>query len=330
MNVNFTRMFIPAQLKTERWLENLMAALILIVFWLHSWRSSFELERLLLAVGFTLVILSTQSLALFKQKYWTFRAGLMLSFFSLMLFNVPREVISHDWLLLFSVCLFYFYRRYWGFFLTSFTLGVFVLLHYFSWPIPAYPFIDSGFVMRVLFTLGVLWVFDLYRRRMELFTYHRTKKLNLKSYYDDLSGLLNRRGAERRLASELKKLKGPAHLVVFQLSDFKRINLNHGYACGDHLIKNFSRLIKKYLPSRGVFSRWGGGQFLYFLPGSSGEKIQSYSKQLIKECNERLFFHDGQWLKLEPALGTAELQSANDWQSALKKAENLLLKYSKK
>ena len=92
-----------------------------------------------------------------------------------------------------------------------------------------------------------------------------------RSETDALSGLLNRRGFERRAGTVLQEVrrKGRAFsLVLCDLDHFKSINDTHGHSAGDRTIAAFGRFIAESGPPGHLSGRIGGEEFAVALPGA--------------------------------------------------------------
>lgn len=85
---------------------------------------------------------------------------------------------------------------------------------------------------------------------------------------DPLTGLYNRRFAERRLKAEIARAqrKGyPLTLVLFDLNDFKKINDRFGHSAGDQVLKEFADRLAGAVREADVAARLGGDEFLLLL-----------------------------------------------------------------
>ncbi len=86
---------------------------------------------------------------------------------------------------------------------------------------------------------------------------------------DSLTGLLNRRGFEemtRRLKAR-GALKGA--ILLCDIDHFKRINDTFGHAAGDSVIAGLAALLKARLPEGAFAARFGGEEFVAFVPGAA-------------------------------------------------------------
>ena len=81
---------------------------------------------------------------------------------------------------------------------------------------------------------------------------------------DPLTGMLNRRGFELAVTGG----GDPAGAVlVCDIDHFKRINDDYGHQHGDRVLVVMAGLLTRYLPARAVAARFGGEEFVIFLPG---------------------------------------------------------------
>jgi diguanylate cyclase (GGDEF)-like protein len=84
---------------------------------------------------------------------------------------------------------------------------------------------------------------------------------------DPLTGLLNRRGFERATAGFAAAEGRPASLVVCDIDHFKAVNDAHGHAAGDRVLTAFAETVRIVLPPGGAAARFGGEEFILFVPG---------------------------------------------------------------
>ncbi|AZI41774.1 diguanylate cyclase [Deinococcus psychrotolerans] len=88
------------------------------------------------------------------------------------------------------------------------------------------------------------------------------------AYLDSLTGLPNRRAAQR-LLDHLDGAQQPYALISFDLDHFKLINDQYGHAEGDRVLVQAGQLAGQYLSEPSLLARWGGEEFLMILPGLS-------------------------------------------------------------
>lgn len=90
---------------------------------------------------------------------------------------------------------------------------------------------------------------------------------------DPLTGVANRRGFDRQLASLWATACSEAtslSILMIDIDHFKRFNDDYGHAMGDHGLRtvavNLAEWISRY---NGVFARYGGEEFAVLLPATS-------------------------------------------------------------
>jgi diguanylate cyclase (GGDEF)-like protein len=92
------------------------------------------------------------------------------------------------------------------------------------------------------------------------------------SLHDHVSGALNRRGIDQRLALELVRAERNGYQLAIALIDidhFKQINDTAGHAAGDAALRQIVEVIAGRLRSYDFFGRFGGDEFLLVLPQTS-------------------------------------------------------------
>ncbi len=88
---------------------------------------------------------------------------------------------------------------------------------------------------------------------------------------DSLTGVLNRRYLDRRLADEVKRAQrtgGQLSVIILDLDLFKSVNDRFGHLEGDQLLKAVARAIGASVRDIDVVTRFGGEEFAIILPGA--------------------------------------------------------------
>lgn len=104
-----------------------------------------------------------------------------------------------------------------------------------------------------------------------------------KAMHDGLTNLYNRQYMNDHLINEInraKRFQNSFILAMMDIDHFKNINDTYGHDIGDEVLINLSNLIKKSLRQSDVFARWGGEEFLLFLPQTSISNAQEKLMQL--------------------------------------------------
>jgi diguanylate cyclase (GGDEF)-like protein len=103
------------------------------------------------------------------------------------------------------------------------------------------------------------------------------------SLYDHVSGALNRRGIDQRLALELVRAERNGYELAVALIDidhFKQINDTAGHAAGDAALKQVVEVITLRLRSYDFFGRYGGDEFLLVFSQTSCEDALRITKRI--------------------------------------------------
>lgn len=113
--------------------------------------------------------------------------------------------------------------------------------------------------------------------------------------HDPLTGLLNRRGFEDTLARLPANRSLDGAVLTCDIDHFKRINDTFGHASGDRVIEEFGRQLAACLPAGTVSARFGGEEFIIYLPGATLEQGEAAGKGLCAR------FADTDWQYLSIA-----------------------------
>ncbi|MHB1846526.1 MAG: GGDEF domain-containing protein, partial [Deltaproteobacteria bacterium] len=109
------------------------------------------------------------------------------------------------------------------------------------------------------------------RQRFDRLTAEK-KELEELSRQDALTGLLNRRSLEERIAEEFRRAQrhGDALCVLMlDLDEFKRINDRRGHPFGDRVLRGVAKRIAESVRETDFCARYGGEEFSVILPRTS-------------------------------------------------------------
>lgn len=103
------------------------------------------------------------------------------------------------------------------------------------------------------------------------------------SMRDELTQLLNRRGAYEAVAVS-RSVRGNSHAVLLiDIDNFKHINDNYGHAAGDAVLVNVAKAIRGSVRDGDVVARLGGDEFLVFSPACD----ESTARAIVARILER-------------------------------------------
>ncbi|WP_117234932.1 sensor domain-containing diguanylate cyclase [Vibrio maerlii] len=123
-------------------------------------------------------------------------------------------------------------------------------------------------------------------------------ELKFQATHDDLTGLYNRRAVYQWL-EEQSNNNAPLVCLLMDIDNFKTINDNHGHQVGDNVICALASTANSVVQkSEGIVGRWGGEEFIAFIPVKLGlkcklvaEKIRADFEALTFESKQQKSFH---------------------------------------
>lgn len=145
---------------------------------------------------------------------------------------------------------------------------------------------------------------------------------------DGLTGLNNRRYWQERYEREFslsrRNKNTPSSVMILDIDHFKRVNDVHGHQAGDEVIKALAGLITQTMRTTDITGRYGGEEFVVFLPNTDLENAKIVSERLRKLCEASPVVHDQTTINYTISIGVAEFnldyQSAMEWLEAADQA----------
>jgi diguanylate cyclase (GGDEF)-like protein len=99
---------------------------------------------------------------------------------------------------------------------------------------------------------------------------------------DELTSLLNRRGALQEVEPWLKN-DGAAHsLMLIDIDDFKFINDTYGHAAGDDALIDVAEVVGQSVRESDIVARLGGDEFMIFAPDSDERIAAGIAERIIE------------------------------------------------
>jgi len=140
---------------------------------------------------------------------------------------------------------------------------------------------------------------------------------------DSLTGLFNRRFAERQLKAEVARAHRKSYqltVVLFDLNEFKAINDRHGHAAGDMALKAFAERLTGATRQGDVAVRLGGDEFMLLLPECDATQVH-----LLLERMENIETDiNGKKIAITYSVGWADWKKGQRPQDLLDEADKAL------
>lgn len=193
--------------------------------------------------------------------------------------------------------------------------------------------IGSGVIQAVAGLVFLILLFGCYltyekvlinRLRLELaerqFHSHAWRNLAL---VDPLTGLYNRRFAERRLRAEVARSERRGYaltLVLFDLNNFKQINDRYGHAAGDLVLREFGDRLSKAVREADLAARLSGDEFMLLLTECDLSQLPSVLQRLGSiEVNL-----DGQKIPVRFSVGSEQYKPGQQPKQLMEAADKAL------
>lgn len=121
-------------------------------------------------------------------------------------------------------------------------------------------------------------------------THHRvTSELSYLSWYDNLTGILNRRSfmieSERLFALASRKGWTPA-ILFLDLDRFKQVNDTWGHQIGDLMLKETAGRLSGCLRQSDCIARLGGDEFAIFVPETDRDSARTIANRILRAMAE--------------------------------------------
>ncbi|MGD8109413.1 sensor domain-containing diguanylate cyclase [Vibrio sp. TRT 17S01] len=135
---------------------------------------------------------------------------------------------------------------------------------------------------------------ELIRRNQERELKKLNEKLEFQANFDSLTMLPNRRSIFRTLKRDIEHMRtygGKGTLAVADIDHFKKVNDTYGHQKGDEILQQVAMLLNEQLTEQGVAARFGGEEFLIWIPGGTIEQRHHFTQELC-QCVNKIMLDD--------------------------------------
>lgn len=160
--------------------------------------------------------------------------------------------------------------------------------------------------------------------------YQQSVELRQISITDPLTGLLNRRYFQERLAEEVERASRHEHalsLIMVDIDHFKPYNDSNGHPAGDRALVQVAKALRTSVRTIDVVSRFGGEEFAVILPQTRKQEACEIAERIRSEV-EALYIAGEEGLpnkRLTISLGVAAFpEDCHDLKSLVQRSDQAL------
>lgn len=125
----------------------------------------------------------------------------------------------------------------------------------------------------------------------------RNARLERLTQRDPLTGARNRLKLSSDLQHQLNHCAHsgvPLSLVLLDLTELRKINLQHGHTIGDLVISEACQLVRDGLPASAQLGRWDGAKFLILLPEQEEQRACDVLDGVLRRLEQHQFSDNAQ------------------------------------
>jgi diguanylate cyclase (GGDEF)-like protein len=168
-------------------------------------------------------------------------------------------------------------------------------------------------LLALVFALSSVIVFFFYRKVRQANAQLEEKNLELKqqSARDPLTALYNRRHFQEFMRGQQEIAQSSANdemvsaMYLMDVDHFKHINDTYGHGAGDAVLREISDALREILRETDMIVRWGGEEFLAFLPAVPRGSLDDVARRLLSGIPARTIDYQGIQLSVNVSIGFA-------------------------
>ena len=136
------------------------------------------------------------------------------------------------------------------------------------------------------------------------------RQMSYQASHDALTGLINKREFERRLAESIEVARGGAqtHIMCYlDLDRFKAVNDTCGHLAGDNMLREVATLLRDAVRDSDTVARLGGDEFGILLLSCPLQKARQIASDLCRSVNEYRFVWKDRIFSIGVSVGLVEV-----------------------
>ena len=176
--------------------------------------------------------------------------------------------------------------------------------------------------------LDLTEILDAENRRIKSQLQDLSRSLELTTRIDLMTGLANRRDILGKIEQEFSRTQRHNRVfsvIIADIDDFKLVNENFGFNCGDEVLVEIANLFKVCIRSEDICSRWSGEQFLLLLPETGLEGAESVASKICQTISMTEFRVNKPGIRVTVSLGVSEYKNGDTLFQCISRADKALL-----
>jgi diguanylate cyclase (GGDEF)-like protein/PAS domain S-box-containing protein len=132
--------------------------------------------------------------------------------------------------------------------------------------------------------------------------------------HDPLTGLINRREFELRLAEAISDAANSfrQHILCYlDLDEFKLVNDTCGHGAGDELLRQLTSVLSAVSPKGNTLARLGGDEFGMLFMNCDPDEASAHAQSLLDAVRQYRFQWEGQIFEVAASIGIVPVVSGN-------------------
>lgn len=129
-------------------------------------------------------------------------------------------------------------------------------------------------------------------------------------HIDSLTGLYRRRWFDLEYPKEFERMRALGHpfsVLMMDMDGLKQVNDCHGHQMGSYCIGEAGKIIKRAIEPDGAGARFGGDEFVAYLPGTGLERALQIGEEIRAAVDGFEFCKDGIRVAPTISIGVTEL-----------------------
>jgi diguanylate cyclase (GGDEF)-like protein/PAS domain S-box-containing protein len=132
--------------------------------------------------------------------------------------------------------------------------------------------------------------------------------------HDSLTGLINRREFELRLAEAISDAANSLrqHILCYlDLDEFKLVNDTCGHGAGDELLRQLTSVLSAVIPKGNTLARLGGDEFGMLFMNCDPDEATAHAQSLLDAVRQYRFQWEGQIFEVAASIGIVPVVGGN-------------------